>query len=436
MSGLRIHGGRVIDPASGVDTIADLYVHDGRIVSVDEAPDGFQENRTVNAAGLVVCPGLVDLSAHLREPGQEHKANIASEVSAAAAGGITALCASPDTVPVTDTTAVVELITRRARQAHLSRVMPLGALTRGLEGEQISEMAALREAGCVAVSDGGRPVKDTQVLRRALEYAATQNLLTILTPVDPYLRDSGWMHDGWVSTRLGISGIPVAAETAALARYLALAEDTGARMHFGRLSSARGVAMVARARRDGLPVSADVAMHQLFLSEMDVSGFNSICHVRPPLRAHGDREALRAALADGTLRAICSDHQPHDPDAKEVPFVASEPGISGLDTLLALSLRLADEGLLSLHRALELVTAGPADILGQPGGRIAPGQPADLCLFDPETPWWLNERTMHSRGRNSPFLGWEFTGSVRMTLMDGRVIFQRQSDGTDSPNPA
>ncbi|MEX0730456.1 MAG: dihydroorotase [Aquisalimonadaceae bacterium] len=423
MTRLRIHGGRIIDPGDGVDTIADLYIADGHIAAIGKPPTGFSADQEIDASGLVVCPGLVDLAAHLREPGQEYKASIASEVRAAAAGGITALCASPDTIPVTDTTAVVELVTRRARQARLSRIMPLGALTLGLEGQQISEMAALREAGCVAVSDGGRPVVNTLVLRRALDYAATQDLLVMLTPADPYLSDGFWMHEGWVSTRLGIAGIPVAAETAGLARCLALVEETGARVHFGRLSSAQGAAMVARARAEGLPVSADVAMHQLFLSEMDVSGFNSLCHVRPPLRAHADREALRAGLTNGAIQAICSDHQPHEPDAKAVTFVASEPGISGLDTLLPLTLRLVDEGLLTLHQALGLVTAGPAAVLGQSSGRIAADMPADLCLFDPEHPWQLNDDTQHSRGRNSPFIGWEFTGQVRMTLLGGRVIY-------------
>jgi len=433
MNRLRIHGGRVLDPADGLDQVADLYIADGRIVSIGKAPEGFRPDREIDAGGLAVCPGLVDLAAHLREPGAEHKANIASEVLAAAGGGITALCASPATDPVTDTTAVVELVTRRARQAQRSRVMPLGALTRGLEGQLISEMAALKGAGCVAVSDGGRPILNTLVLRRAMEYAATQDLLVMLTPVDPYLSDGSWMHEGWVSTRLGIAGIPVAAETAGLARCMALVEETGARVHFGRLSSGRGAAMVARARAEGLPVSADVAMHQLFLSEMDVSGFNSQCHVMPPLRSHADREALLASLdrgdGKGGIQAICSDHQPHEPDAKAVTFVASEPGISGLDTLLALALRLADDGKLGLLQVLALVTVAPSRILGLPGGRIAPGAPADLCLFNPDTPWWLDAANMRSRGGNSPFLGWEFNGRVRMTLLSGRVIFDAANEG-------
>lgn len=422
MSALEIRGGRLLDPVEGGERVADLYIADGRITAVGTPPDGFRAERVMDAGGLVVCPGLVDLAVHLREPGAEHKATIASEAGAAAAGGITRVLASPATDPVTDTPAVVELVTRRARQAQRTRVMPLGALTCGLAGERLSEMAALKDAGCVAMSDGGRPVRNTLVLRRAMEYAATHDLPVFLTPMDPYLSEGARMHEGWVSARLGLPGIPVAAETAALARYLALVEETGARTHFGRLSSARGVAMVARARAEGLPVTADVAAHQLFLTEMDVSGFDSRCHVSPPLRGHADREALRAAVADGTIQAICSDHQPHEPDAKEVTFVASEPGISGLDSLLALTLRLVDEGLLDLPRALALVTTGPAEILGLDCGRLAPGRPADLCLYAADEPWRLQAETLCSRGANTPFLGWEFTGRVRATLLGGRLI--------------
>lgn len=428
MSSVSILGGRVINPADGSDRRTDLHVTDGRIIAIGTAPESFHAERSIDAADLVICPGLVDLGVHLREPGAEHKATIASEARAAAGGGITALCAAPDTDPVTDTPAVVELVTRRARQARLTRVMPVGALTVGLQGEHISEMAALRKAGCVAMSDGGRPVVNTLVLRRALEYAATQNLPVILTPVDPYLTEQAWMHEGWVSTRLGIAGIPVSAETSALARYLALVEDTGARVHFARLSTGRGAALVARARTEGLPVTADVAIHQLFLSEMDVSGFNSLCHVQPPLRGDADRDALRHAVADGSLQAICSDHRPHEPDAKEVTFTASEPGISGLDTLLPLALRLVDDGVLSLHRALAMLSSGPGELLGLDVGRIAEGEPADLCLYDPDTPWWLQAESMRSRGRNSPFLGWEFTGQVRMTLLGGRIIFDAAAE--------
>ena len=428
MKRIRVHGGRVVDPASGLDATADIFIADKQFVGIGEPPAGFTPELSIDASGLVVCPGLVDLATHLREPGEEHKATIASEVTAAARGGITCLCPSPATNPVTDATAVVELVTRRARQAHMTRVMPLGALTVGLKGQFLSEMAELKAAGCVAVSDGGRPVPGSLVLRRALEYAATHDLTVFLTPQDPDLTNGGWMHEGHVATRMGVPGIAVAAETAALARYLALIEETGARAHFARLSSARGVGMLARARQDGLPVSADVAMHQLFLSEMDLSGFNAQCHLLPPLRSDADREALRAAVAAGTITAICSDHQPHDADAKAATLVASECGASGVDSLLALLLRLVDDGLMDLATALARVTCDAADVLGVPRGRILTGRPADLCLFDPDEPWWLTPETMASQGHNSPFLGWEFAGRVRWTLLEGRVINERVAE--------
>jgi dihydroorotase len=422
VAGLLITGGRIIDPDSGFDRIADVAVSERSIVGLGEAPVGFTPDRLIDASGCLVIPGLIDLGTHLREPGAEHKACIASEVRAAAAGGITCLCASPATDPVTDSTAVVELLTRRARQAHRSRVMPIAALTRGLEGMLLSEMAALRDAGCVAVSDGGKPVRDTQVLLRALEYAATCKLPVLLTPRDPDLSPAAGVHDGWVATRLGLRGIPVAAETTALGRYLALVEQTGTQVHFTRLSSARGAQMVATARARGLPVSGDVAIHQLFLSEMDLSGFDTRCHVSPPLRSDADREALRQGLASGAIQAVCSDHQPHDEDAKACTFEGSEPGISGLDTLLSLLLRLVDDGVLDLRTALARATCDPARILGLPRGRIAVGGSADLCVVDPDAHRWFSVEQMHSAGRNTPFAGWDLPGAVRWTLLEGRVI--------------
>lgn len=429
MTRLHVHGGQLIDPGgAAADQVADLFIAGGEIAGIGQAPDGFQTDRRIDAGGCLVCPGLVDLAVHLREPGGDHKTSIDSEARAAAAGGITRMLASPATDPVTDTPAVVELITRRARQTQCTRVMPSGALTRGLEGELLTEVAALKAAGCLALSDGGRPVRNTLVLRRALDYAATCDLPVILSAFDADLMAGTSMHEGWVSARLGLTGSPVAAETTAIARGLALAEDSGSHIHFARLSSARGVQMIARARAAGLNVTADVAMHQLFLTEMDVSGFNSLCHVVPPLRGHADREALRQAVRDGTIQAICSDHQPHEADAKLAPFVASEPGISGLDTLLPLALRLVDEGLLSLPDMLTRLTRGPADILGLSCGRLEIGRPADLCIIDPDATWWLRPETLRSHGENTPFLGWEFTGRVRHTLLGGRLIHSAERE--------
>ncbi|MCK8516641.1 dihydroorotase [Methylonatrum kenyense] len=429
MNRIRIRQGQLIDANGDPGKRSDLFVAGGEIVGIGEAPDGFTADRSIDASGCLVLPGLVDLSVHLREPGADHKASIDSESRAAAAGGITRMLASPATDPICDTPAVVELVTRRARQTQCTRVMPAGALTRGLAGELLTEVSALKAAGCVALSDGGRPVRNALVLRRALDYAATCGLPVILSAFDPDLMAGSRMHEGWVSARLGIPGSPVAAETAALARGLALAEESGAHVHFARLSTARGAEILARARRDGLPVSADVAMHQLFLTEMDVSGFNSQCHVVPPLRSHADREALRQAVADGTIQAICSDHQPHDADAKAVPFVASEPGISAVDSLLPLALRLVDEGLLTLPQLAARLCRGPAEVLGLSCGLLEVGRPADLCIVDPEIPWWHGPGTMRSHGENSPFIGWEFSGRARYTLLGGRLIHAAEPAG-------
>ncbi|CDH44050.1 MAG: dihydroorotase [Candidatus Competibacteraceae bacterium] len=421
---IAIRGGRLIDPAHGIDALLDLFIAGGRIIGIGPAPDGFAANREIDARDRIVCPGLIDLCARLREPGQEHKATIASETRAAAAAGITTLVCPPDTDPVIDEPAVVEFIRRRVKAAGQSRVLTLGALTHRLRGERLAEMAALKDAGCVGVSDGGRPLVNTLVLRRALEYAATFDLTVFLTPLDPWL-SHGVAHEGQVATRMGLAGIPAAAETGAIARDLELVRDIGVRVHFGRLSNARAVQLVARAQAEGLPVTADVAVHHLHLTEMDLAGFDSQCHVQPPLRGLRDKDALQAGLASGALGALCSDHQPHEPDAKQAPFGDTEPGISGLDTLLALSLRLARDEVLKLPVVLERLTWGPAQILGLDSGHLGIGAVADVCIFDPETDWRVTTDTLRSRGQNSPFIGWELQGQIVYTLLEGRVVYER-----------
>ena len=422
-----IRGGRVIDPAHQIDMVTDVFIADGRIAGIGRPPDGFSVERLIDARERVVCPGLIDLCARLREPGHEHKATIASEARAAAAAGITTLVCPPDTDPVIDEPAVVEWIRRRAEAAGQARVLTLGALTHGLRGERLAEMAALKEAGCVGVGDGGRPIANTRVLRRALEYAATFDLTVFLTPLDPWL-GQGLAHEGRVATRMGLSGVPAAAETGVLARDLELIRDLGVRVHFCRLSSARSVELVARARAEGLPVTADVAIHHLHLSEIDLAGFDSRCHVCPPLRGERDRDALRAGLASGALDALCSDHQPHDPDAKQAPFGDTEPGISGLDTLLSLSLHLTRTDALALPAALERLTWGPARILGLDRGHLGIGAPADVCVFDPVREWRVTADHLRSRGQNSPFLGWDLPGQVTQVLLEGRVIYEGGQD--------
>lgn len=425
---IRIRGGRVIDPASNTDGIHDLYIAGGRIVAWDAAPDGFAVEQEIRADGLIVCPGLIDLGVRLCEPGYEHKATIASETRAAAAGGITTLCCPPDTNPVIDTPAVAALVRKRAEEAGYARVLPLGALTKGLEGDKLSEMAALKQAGCVGMTNTLRPLASNLVLRRALEYAATFDLTVFLHSEDASLRNSGCVHEGVVSARLGLPGIPEAAETAAVARDLALIEQTGVRAHFCRLSTARAVQMVARAQHDGLPVSADVSAHHLHLTDLDLEDFDSQCHVRPPLRTLKDRQELRTGLARNIVAAICSDHQPHEPDAKLAPFIATEPGISALETLLPLSLQLAEDGVLTLSEALARLTVGPARILGIEAGTLRPGATADICIFDPDQEWRLDEGAILSRGRNTPFLGKQLKGRVRYTLLDGRIVHRLEEE--------
>ena len=424
---MRIHirNGQVIDPINGINAKTDIFVADGRIVAVDATPAHFSADRVIDAAGLIVCPGLIDISAHLREPGQEYKATIASETRAAAAAGITTVCCAPETTPVVDTPAVVELIHHRAAQAGHIRVVTLGALTDGLAGKQLSNMAALKDAGCVGVSNGRNHIANALVMRRAMEYAATFDLTVFLHVEDEMLKGDGCMHEGPVSTRLGLPGIPEAAETVAVARELALIEQTGVRAHFCRISTARAAQMIARAQHDGLPVTADVAAHQLFLTEMDVADFNSACHVQPPLRTQRDREGLLAALKKGTIGVITSDHQPHEADAKLNPFSQTEPGVAGLETLLPLGLRLVEDEHLDLPVLVMRLSCQPAKILGIEGGSLAIGARADICVFNPHAYWEVNPSQWHSQGRNTPFAGWELKGRASYTVAAGKIVFEQ-----------
>ncbi|MFZ0257370.1 MAG: dihydroorotase [Gammaproteobacteria bacterium] len=423
MTRIRIANGRVLDPANRLDDVQDLYIVAGAIVGIGEAPGNFICEREIDAKGKIVCPGLVDLSARLREPGLEHKATIHSEVRAAVRAGITTLCTPPDTDPIVDTPAVAELIHQRAAQAGSARVEVLGAMTKGLAGQQLAEMGILDEAGCVGVSNGTRAIVNTQVMRRALEYAATFGLTAFLHPEDPWLASQGIVHEGIVSTRLGLPGLPETAETILVARDLLLVEETGARVHFCRLSTARAVNMVREAQERGLPVTADVTAHHLHLTEIDTADFNSQCHVRPPLRTERDREGLRHGVRAGSIAAICSDHQPHERDARLGPFAETAPGISALETLLPLTLRLVDEGVMGLTSALARLTVGPAKVLGLDRGTLGLGAKADVCVFDPQARWTLSEAQLISRGRNTPFEGWELRGLVTETLVGGEVVY-------------
>lgn len=420
---MTIAGARVIDPASQLDQIMDLHIDDGLIHAKGEAPQGFVAAQTIDARGLIASPGLVDLDVSLREPGFGRKGNIASETRAATAGGVTSLCCPPNSRPVLDTSAVAELILDRSERAGQTRVFPIGALTRDLEGEQLSELVALRDAGCVAFTQGLAPIRSNRVLRRALEYAAGFDLPVIFTPLDPTLAEGGVAHEGPTAARLGLPGIPETAETVALARDLLLVEQAGVRAHFSGLSSARAMDMLADAQARGLPITADVAMYQLLLCDEDLDGYSSLLHVMPPLRSSNDRRALRQAVQSGVIQAIASHHQPHESEAKRVPFAASSPGISSVEILLPLALTLVADGLLELPALLARLTSGPATALNLPAGRIAVGDSADLVLFDPATTTEIGTNWL-SRGSNCPFLGQSAPGRVSHTLCQGRLVYQ------------
>lgn len=423
---LSIRNARVVDPASGLDQVSDVHIDEGRILAIGQAPAGFQAAEQLDASGLVLAPGLVDLDVALCEPGLTRKGNVDSETRAAAAGGVTSLCCPPTTRPVLDTTAVAELILDRARTADHARVHPIGALTKGLAGEQLSELMALRDAGCVAFTNGLQPFENLRVQRRALEYAATFDLTVVFTALDADLAEGGLAHEGPTASFLGLTGIPETAETIALSRDLLLVEQSGVRAHFSQLTSARAVEMIAAAQARGLPVTADVALYQLLLTDEALQGFSSLYHVKPPLRTARDRDALRAGVRDGVIGAISSHHQPQEADAKLAPFAATEPGISSVELLLPLALTLVADGLLDLATLLARLTSGPAQALRLDAGRLARGLPADLVLFaqdataQADTPWV-------SRGRNCPFQGLTLPGRVERTLVGGRATYRRQA---------
>ncbi len=419
---LHIRGGRVIDPASGLDAVQDLYIAEDRIVGLGNRPDGFRAEREIDASGLVVCPGLIDLAVRLREPGYEHIATLESEMHAAVAGGVTSLACLPDTDPPLDEPGLVEMLKHRARSLNQARVYPLGALTQGLRGERLTEMAELTEAGCIAFTQADAPIIDTAVLMSALQYASTFDYPVWLRPQEHFLARGGVAHDGQVATRLGLGAIPVSAETIAIATILHLMRDTEARVHFCRISSAAGLAMLREARAQGLKVTCDLSIHHLHLSEMDIGYYDSNCHLVPPLRSQRDRDALRAGLRDGTIDALCSDHTPVDEDAKQLPFAESDAGATGLELLLPLTLKWGEESAVPLAAALARITSEPARILGIDAGRLTVGGHADLCVFNPDCYWRIDDQSLRSMGKNTPFFKWELRGRVRYTLVEGQIV--------------
>ncbi|MEF8732133.1 MAG: dihydroorotase [Candidatus Accumulibacter meliphilus] len=411
---LHIRNARLIDPRNGLDEPRDLFVSDARIAAIGQPPAGFSADRSIDASGLIVCPGLVDLSTRL--------GGIEPELAAAVAGGVTSLACPPDSKPPLDEPGLVERLVRRSETLGLARVYPIGALTQALAGQRLAEMNGLARAGCIGFSQANQPI-DTQLLLRAMQYAATFSYALRLRPQDQFLARDGVAHDGEVASRLGLTGIPVSAETVAIATALQLASETGVRLHLSRLSSAAGVALVRAAKRSQLPVSCDVAIHHLHLSEMDIGYFDSNARFDPPLRAHSDRDALRAAVREG-LAAICSDHTPVDADGKQLPFAEATPGATGLELLLPLTLLWAQQVQLPLAEALARITCDPAEILGIDGGSLNVGSRADICIFDPDEAWRVSPEALRSQGKNTPYLGYEMSGRVRMTLVGGRIVFE------------
>lgn len=429
---LRIVGGRLLDPASKADRPMDLWIDDGSLVAITppgECLAGFSPDQEIDAKGLVICPGLIDLCARLREPGFEYKATLESEMRAAIAGGVTRLVCPPDTDPSLDEPGLVEMLKHRARNLIQAHVHPLGALTVGLKGEQITEMAELSEAGCVGFSQGPIPIVNTQIFFRALQYASTFQYPVWFYPMDPWIGRSGVAHSGPVSGRLGLPGIPVANETIALQTVFELMRATGAQVHVCRLSSAAGVDLVRQAKREGLAITADVAIHHLHLIDVDLADFDGNYRVLPPFRSQRDRDALRAGVLDGTIDVICSDHAPVDDDAKQLPFGEAEPGVTALELLLPLTLKWARESKLPLIEAMRRLTVNPAAVLGRDAGHLSVGGQADICIFDPEDHWTVSASQLFSQGSNTPYLGLELQGRVQSVLVDGRCVFERSNGG-------
>jgi dihydroorotase len=421
---IHIKNGHLIDPKNNIDAKQDVYIAAGKIVSIGKAPDGFGANQTIDAAGLIVAPGFVDLSARLREPGFEHKATLKSELLAAAVGGITSLACPPDTDPVLDEPGLVEMLKHRAKQLNLAHVYPLGALTRQLEGKLLTEMCELTEAGCVGFSQADISITDTQVLWRAFEYAATFGFTIFLRAEDYYLARNGVAHDGEVASRLGLKGIPAAAESIAIASILRVAQETKTKVHLCRLSTAEGVELVRQAKKQGVQVSADVSAQHCHLTDHDIGFFSAHANLKPPLRSSRDKNALCQGLKDGAIDAICSDHTPVDDDAKLLPFAEAEAGATCLELLLPLTLKWASNQKTSLSEALAKITSQPANILGISGGHLSLDADADIAIFDPLQEWQINASQLKSQGKNTPFLGLTMQGKVQYTLLHGQVTYQ------------
>lgn len=421
---MHIKNGRLIDPVNRIDAIQDIFIEKGKIVAIGVAPVGFQANHVIDASALIVCPGLVDLSVRLREPGLEYKATLESEMGAAVAGGVTSFACPPDTDPPLDEPGLVEMLKHRAKNLNQAHVYPIGALTQGLRGERLTEMAELYDAGCIVFGQPDGLLPNLRVLMQAMKYASTFGFSVWLRPQEISLTNDGVAHDGEVATRLGLPTVPVCAETIALSNIILLAKEAGVRVHLCRISSAEGVAMIRAAKQQGLPITCDVTINHIHLSDMDIGFFDSNCHLMPPLRSSSDRDALRSALLDGTIDAVCSDHAPVDEDAKLLPFGQSEVGATGVELLLPLTLKWGMEMNLPLSQTLAKITSDAARILSVDAGHLSVGSAADICIFDPEHYWKVTPSAILSQGKNTPFLGMELPGGIKYTLVNGHIVYE------------
>ena len=427
---ISLRGGRIVGPIAQdsnadvvlIDELMDLHVHGGQILSVGDPPDGFTPDQTVDVTGLFVAPGLVDLAARLREPGFEYKATLESEMKAALQGGVTSLACPPDTDPPLDEPGLVEMLKHRAKGLKAASLYPLGAMTVGLRGEVITEMAELAEAGCIGFGHPGAMFTDTQVLMRAMQYARSFGFTLWVHPCDHFLSRNGVVHSGPVAGRLGLSGVPVMAETVALHTIFELMKATGASVHLCRLSSAEGVSLLKQAKQQGLKVSADVSVHHLHLTDVDIGYFDANLRVDPPFRSQRDRAALRQGLKEGVINAICSDHTPLDDDEKQLPFAEASPGASALELLLPLALKWGREERMQVAQVIDKLTRLPAEVLGINAGVIQPGGVADLCVFDPDAAWIVNDKSLFSQGKHTPFIGRELIGMNKMTMVQGEIV--------------
>jgi dihydroorotase len=425
---IMIRGGRVIDPSRNTDEVTDLFVADGKVQALGRDLGRPDDALVVEAAGKVVAPGLIDLHVHLREPGQEDVETVATGAMAAAAGGFSAVCAMPNTDPVTDNQAAVGFIVSQAQRAAKARVYPIGAVSLGQKGQQLAEFGELVGAGAVAVSDDGKPVVSSHLMRTALEYARTFGIPVADHCEEPTLAAGGAMHEGLVSTRLGLKGIPAAAEEIMVARDILLAELTGGHVHLCHMSTRGSVALIRRAKEKGLRVTAEACPHHFTLTHEACEGYNTNAKMNPPLREPEDREAIRQALRDGTIDVICTDHAPHHYDAKEREFDDAPNGIIGLETALGLALtELVETGLLSLGGLVTRMSVMPARIFSLPGGTLAPGAPADVVVLDPVVEWTVQPEEFFSKSRNTPFGGRRLKGRAETTIVRGQVVFAREA---------